>query len=96
MEKVIKMRKQNREKGIYYAIRQYDEAYNELISILADLLPPCKIDLKDDIIYLLFDNFISIYSIAYALSINESFVTYISPLTNKRNHFSIPLEFIRG
>lgn len=93
------MRKQSREKGIYHAVRQYDDcrkkSIDNLIKIVTDLLPPCEVTFEDDTIYILFPEHISADSITYALGINDSYINIITALTGRRNHFAIPLDFIR-
>lgn len=79
-------------KDIHYAA-QHD--ISTLIEILYDLLPPCEVTIKDDILYLLFYTNISADSIANLLKINNSYINIVTPLTGNKNHFAIPLDDIR-
>lgn len=92
----MQMQKLNREKGMLYGVRQHDKACSELVKIVEDLLPmPCKVSLEDDVIFMIFNDDIDIYNVAGMLGINPSAINYITPLTDIRHHYSIPLDFIR-
>lgn len=80
-------------KDIHYAA-QHD--ISTLIEILYDLLPPCEVTIKDDILYLLFYTNISTDSIANLLKINNSYINNITPLTGHKNHFAISLDVLGG
>ena len=92
----MQMQKLSREKGMLYGVRQHDKACSELVKIVEDLLPmPCKVSLDDDIVFMIFNDDIDIYNVAGMLGINPSAINYITPLTDIRHHYSIPLDFIR-
>ena len=92
----MQMQKLSREKGMLYGVRQHDKACSELVKIVEDLLPmPCKVSLGDDIVFMIFNDDIDIYNVAGMLGINPSAINYITPLTDIRHHYSIPLDFIR-
>lgn len=80
-------------KDIHYAA-QHD--ISTLIEILYDLLPPCEVTIKDDILYLLFYTNISADSIANLLKINNSYINIVTPLTGNQNHFAISLDVLGG
>ena len=91
------MQKLNREKGMLYGIYQYDKACSELVKIVEDLLPmPCKVSFEDDVIFMIFNDDIDIYNVTGMLGISPSAINYITPLTDIRHHYAIPLDFIRG
>lgn len=92
----MQMQKLSREKGMLYGVRQHDKACSELVKIVEDLLPmPCKVSLDDDVIFIIFNDDIDIYNVAGMLGISPSAINYITPLTDIRHHYSIPLDFIR-
>ena len=92
----MQMQKLSREKGMLYGVRQYDKARSELVKIVEDLLPmPCQVSLDDDVIFMIFNDDIDIYNVTGMLGISPSAINYITPLTDIRHHYSIPLDFIR-
>lgn len=84
------MREQS--KDIHY-VAKHD--ISTLIEIIYDLLPPCEITIEDDILYLLFYTHITADSIANLLKIDNSYINTITSLTGHKNHFAIPLDYIR-